>query len=156
MTIIGPNGEIRIQPGLPAHAMKTYELRQPLDTHFRVATCAEVECEQWAHGWQTGLDLTNAEQVWLANWVRVRSGLVFKYTQLDTKVIFTFPPGQQCLRSRIQPHRVPLDREPVHIVRGGDWRGNPRQERRVHVRGKDWVDDFATHQDRLATRLEQG
>lgn len=155
-TVLGPMGEVRIAPQLPAQAMKTYELRQPLATHFREASCAEVECAHWAHGWQTGFDLTNPEQVQLANWVRMRSGLVFTYLQTGTKVVFTFPAGQRCLRSRIQPHRVPLERDPVALVRGGDWRGNPRREGRTHVRLDDWVDDFATHQDQLARRLEQG
>jgi hypothetical protein len=155
-TMRGPAGELRIAPQLPAHAMKTYELRQPLATHFRVATCAEVDCPQWAHGWQTGFDLTDAEQVGLANWVRNRSGLIFTFVQLETRVVFSFPQGQQCLRSRVRPHRLPLDRDPIALVRGGDWRGNPRREGRKHVRLDDWVDDFASHQDRLATRLEQG
>ena len=66
---------------------------------------------------------------------------------------FTFEAGQTCFVE----HRVPLEREPLYVVRDGDWRGNPRGTApRIHTRPDDWVDDFAEHQQRLADRFEQG
>ena len=67
--------------------------------------------------------------------------------------VFTFEPGQDCFAQ----HRVPLERDPLFLVRGGDWRGNPTglQPYRHH-RGEDWVDDFADHQDRIARQIERG
>ena len=49
----------RIEPALPAHAMKTYQIYSPISTHYRPATCAEVQCAAYEHGWRTrveGLD----------------------------------------------------------------------------------------------------
>lgn len=154
--ILGPRGERRLAPKLPVTGMISFELHQPRSSHFRVATCAEVECEAYRNGWTMGFDLTNAAAVKAANWVRNQSGLAFTFERLDTRVIFTFKPGQRCLESYRSPHYVPLERDPIAVRRSGDWRGNPDQQRRVHSRLDDWVDEFANHQDRVATRIEQG
>jgi hypothetical protein len=45
---------------------------------------------------------------------------------------------------------VPLERPELYVVRGGDWRGNPRGEVRRHSGPDSWVNDFAEHQDRIA------
>src|SRR5260221_21387 len=49
----------RVAPLLPAHGMTTYQVAQPVQTHWRPATCAEVECPNWLNGWRVrveGLD----------------------------------------------------------------------------------------------------
>ena len=43
----------RITPGLPVADMKTYGIRAPLATHWRKASCVEVECEGHRTGWLT-------------------------------------------------------------------------------------------------------
>jgi hypothetical protein len=150
--IFGPRGEMRVAPKLPAHAMRTYALDQPLATHYRVASCAEVECPAWAHGWRMGYDLTDPAKVEAANLIRNKSGRAFTFEVVGTVVTFTFPPGQQCFRV----HRVPLEREPLMVVRGGDWRGNPRRERHVHTSAESFVDEWATDLDKLNTERERG
>lgn len=144
----------RITPNLPTAAMKTYSVRAPLGSHWRKATCAEVDCESYLHGWMTTVPSDSAQ----AHYIRKESGRRFIETTLDGgRVIFTFEPGQRCFGS--DEHTVHLDREAFYVVREGDWRGNPRPHARTniqHVRADDWVDDFATHQGRLADRLERG
>lgn len=141
----------RITPALPVGAMKTYEIRMPKQTHWREATCAEVECPEFQNGWTTRLPRGSE----LVDVLR-RSGRRFhEITDLTSPELeFIFEPGQPCFRATT--HRVRVDRPELFVVREGDWRGNPRGTSRQHRRPEDWVDDFATHQDKLATALERG
>lgn len=99
-----------------------------------------------------GFDLSDPVKAKAARWIRMHSGRTFTVEQVGTKLILTFSAGQECFGT----HTTSLEREPFYVVREGDFRGNPRQTPTVRRNADDWVDDFATHQDRLATRLEQG
>lgn len=146
----------RITPQMPAANYTTFAISAPLATHHRQASCQEVECEAYANGWVTRIDTASDLGAKQANYIRLRAGRAFTAAPIapDASIVeFTFPPGQQCFRT----HHVPLEREPLYTVRGGDWRGDPRGEGvRWHASGDDWVDQFANHQDRLAARLAQG
>src|SRR5690242_20707227 len=151
-TVFGPHGEQRIPGVFPASNMTTYELQQPLATHYKELTCQQAECPKFHNGWQMGFDLTDLQKVAAANQLVViakKMDKVFSYTQQGTVVIFTFQPGQQCF----ERHMEPLDRDLVAIGRGGDWRGNPRREKYTHTKLNDWVDDFQNHQDRIVHDL---
>ena len=152
MTITGPDGLQRIKPGLPAHAVKTFQIRAPLRTHFRPATCAEVQCPAYLNGWRTIVPADSAA----AEYIRHDRSRSHAEERRDGGLAcFTFGPGQQAFASPEHEHRVPNDREPLYSERGGDWRGNPRREGR-ELAAADWVDSFANHQIKLAERLERG
>jgi hypothetical protein len=141
----------RIPPLMEANAYKTYELRAPRSTHFRKTTCAEVDCPAYANGWNTTIDVNTPLGAQQANYIRLHSGRVFTHEWRDKNMVsFTFSPGQQCFAE----HRVPLEREPTYVVRPGDWR-MPQAGGRT-LRAADWVDDFATHQEKLKTQVERG
>lgn len=144
----------RIRPQLPATAMKTYEIVRPVATHFRTTSCGEVNCQAYANGWKTTVDESTDFGQKQAHYIRRDSKRRFTEEKLESGLTcFTFASGQKCFRQ----HQMPLDREPLYRVRAGDFRGNPRGIPLLsHRNGDDWVDDFANHQDRLATRLEQG
>lgn len=144
----------RLAPKIGAEHVKSYEIRAPRDTHFREGTCEEVECDAYRHGWKTAVDTSTELGARQAFYIRNTSRRHFtEEAYPDGRVIFTFSAGQRCFRA----HLVPLEREPLYIVRDGDWRGNPRgTEPRIHVRPEDWVDDFANHQSALADRIERG
>jgi len=153
-TIWTPQGQ-RIAPSLPAGAMKTYGIAAPRSTHWRPATCAEVECLAWRRGWRTIINVRTEFGARQAYYIRMHSGRAFTASEPDAEgmVTFVFPAGQTCFTE----HPKRLEREEIYVVRDGDWRGNPRGTTAVrHKRAADWVDDFANHQDRLATRLGQG
>jgi hypothetical protein len=137
---------------LPAHAAKTYTVLQPLGTHFRIATCAEWGCEQYASGWDTVLDVSTDTGAKAAEHIRLKAGRAYTVVETGTIVRFRFPPGQRCFRE----HRLSLDRPALFVVRDGDDRGNPRGTPVRKLSDADWVDDFANHQQRIADRLEQG
>lgn len=154
-TVSGPNGETRIPPGLPASQMTSFELHQPLETHYRFVSCTEAECAKRANGWQMGFDLTDERKVQAANALAViakRRNMIFSHQTLGSVVTFTFQPGQDCF----EPHRVALERDPIAIVRNGDWRGNPRGETRQHSNLENWVDDMQNNLDQVRTIAERG
>lgn len=140
----------RIAPAGRVEAYKTYQIVAPRSTHWRPATCAEVECAGHTRGWVTIVPADGAQAVY----IRTQSGRKFTENTADGMATFAFPAGQSCFRSR--DHMVPLEREPLYIVRGGDWRGNPFGDRRQHARAADWVEDFAEHQSALADQIEEG
>lgn len=141
-------GVMRIDPQLPAHAMKTYEITVPRTAdYWRVVSCADADCPQHQHGWVTRLDETTTLGQQQAAYIRSTAGR--RYIEARTPeglTEFRFGAGQACFAT----HRTRIDRPELYLVRGGDFRGNPTGEFRQHVRPDDWVEDFALHQDRIA------
>lgn len=165
-----------IPRALPPAFYKTYRLAAPLATHWRPVTCEEAGCEQYLNGWWSHCDETTETGRAQAYFIRKKSGRRFTEYREDPDdapaelrgrhlTFFWFPPGQDCFaRSQHEwpegregrRHVVRNDRPEQYLVRGGDYRGNPTGERRVHQRPQDWVEDFASHQLRLKTLLERG
>ncbi len=155
----GPRGPRlnRATPALAPEHMQTYRIVAPISTHWRQASCAEIDCTAYLSGWRTEIDEHTQLGAQQAAYIRSTSGRRFTEArhEITRLTVFTFAPGQTCFAAG--SHRAPLEREPLYVVQGGDWRGNPRQIRpRVHRRAEDWVDEFANHQITLADRLAQG
>jgi hypothetical protein len=142
----------RIEPKGPADMYKTYQVLQPPATHTRKASCAEVNCPRRNVGWRSVVDVSTVAGARQAGWIRMKSGRSYTHTQAGSVVTFTFAAGQNCFGQ----HRVPLHREPLLRVAGGDWRGNPRGTPTRVLRPADWVDDFGTHQLSLADEQKKG
>lgn len=148
----------RIQPLMPVTAYKSFQIRSPLATHFRPASCAEAECEQRAKGWLIAANEGTAMGQRQAHLVRTSGRKYTEQRGYEPEGIpaaftcFIFAPGQECFR----PHKLPLDRPQQFIERDGDFRGNPTGFRRVHARPDDWIDAFATNQDKIADIVRRG
>lgn len=140
----------RINPALPVQSYKTYGIKAPIATHHRKATCREVNCSAYANGWRTVIDVSTDLGSKQANYIRLHSGRSFTWSQTESVVEFTFPAGQNCFAE----HTVPLEREPIFLTRGGDWRAQT-SEANV-MRGEDWLDDCMNNQDKLKTIIERG
>jgi hypothetical protein len=129
-------------------------MSMPTESHWRKATCEEVDCEAFRFGWVTTVDLATElgqRQHHYITGDRTRS---CTRSQAATLVSFTYPPGMRCFDS--DSHRLPVERPSIFTVRDGDWRGNPTGDARVHANAEDWVDDFANRADRLATEIQKG
>jgi hypothetical protein len=141
----------RIDPKLPAAAFQTYQIVSPLSTHYRAGTCEEAGCLAHRHGWQTAVDEGTELGQRQAHHIRKVAGR--RFTERRTEIgltAFVFEAGQRCFAE----HQVSLERPELYLVRGGDWRGNPRREVRQHSTPDSWVNDFATHQEQLARAAE--
>lgn len=146
-------GELfRPPPRLPAAAMTTYRIVQPHDRKV-VTACEQVGCLAWRHGWESVLD--EAIPAHAKAIAVIRSGRTGRtYTEVanlgvGTIAIFRFESGQRCF----EEHRT---RPQTFLRRGGDFRGNPRQELVRHRSAADWQEDFAEHQDTLAEAVKRG
>lgn len=150
MTISSPEGQ-RLAPLAPAHAYQTFQIASPLETHWRPATCAEVDCAQYLNGWRVRVEgLSEADVYAIAG-----SGRRYdRHDVAEGETWLVFSPGQACFRA--SEHKLPLGRPELFVVRGGDWRGNPIGDVRKHTRPEDWVDEFANHQDRVARAAQEG
>lgn len=142
----------RVRPLLPAHAMKSYRIVIP-ERSIGEATCDEVDCRAMQFGWRTIVDEATDLGQRQAHYIRTLSRRAFvEDRSVEGLTQFVFAPGQECFAQ----HKRRVDDREVYAVVGGDWRGNPRQEIRVHQGAEDWTDDFRTHQDRLIERQNQG
>lgn len=136
---------------LPPSQTKTYSIHAPKATHFRPASCLEVECAGMENGWASLIDEATELGQRQAHYIRKLSGRKFTEQRMDDgKTLFTFEAGQTCFT----PHQVPLGKPELFIVRDGDYRQYGAG--RLHANAEDWADDFATHQDKFATAIERG
>ena len=129
--------------------MSTYSIARPAATHTRPATCAEVECAGYVHGWTSLIDTTTDLGLRQANYIDDASGRRFHANRLPGGVIeYVFAPGQECFNA----HTVPVERDPLYVVRQG---AHGRYlAHRVHDKPEHWVEDFAGNQDRLAKLID--
>ena len=142
----------RAAPKLEPQFLKSYVLLSPRDTTV-VAACPEVGCGHWKRGWETRVDEATTTGKMQAEYIRSgRSGREFRELPgraADGKTVFRFAPWQRCFRE----HRT---RPEVGLVRGGDWSGNPRGEKRVYKTLANWQEDFGEHQGRLVQAIKRG
>jgi hypothetical protein len=141
----------RIEPQMPVQGYKTYGLTYPLKTHWKKATCEQVDCEAYIYGWVTSVDVSSDLGREQADYIRRHSGRSFTETNPG---VFQFKAGQTCFRAA--DHRLKLEREPLFVVRHGDYRGNPDGWKIQHDNGANWQEDFAEHQDIITARIERG
>jgi hypothetical protein len=139
----------RIIPSLPPQAFKTFAMSAPLATHFRRATCEEIDCQHYLLGWRTIVPADSPQ----AAYIRGGSGRRFtEARQPGGLAEFTFEAGQACFAAA--DHRIRLERPFRFLVASGDWRQSFGQ--REHTRAEDWVDEFANDLDRVRTDRERG
>lgn len=125
--------------------MKVYSIRAPRATHFRPATCEEVECGGQEHGWMARIDETTDLGKQQAHYIRALSGRKYAESRDESgKTLFVFEAGQECFTE----HILPLHRPALFVVR--DRREIQRR------RPEDWVDDFVTHQQLIADAIQEG
>ena len=141
----------RPPPLMDVRAYKTYEMRAPITTHFRRATCPEVACPHYLNGWRVRLESLTPDLVHAAR-TSGRAYTTESVAEGETYLVFTA--GQRCFRE--SQHRAPLDRPPLYIVRDGDYRGNPTGRGRKHTSPEGWLEDFASHQQAIADQIEKG
>lgn len=155
MTMPSPDGQ-RMPPAMPAGAYKTFQIVTPLSTHFRAATCAEVDCPAYLNGFRSAFD--EATELGQRQAHYVRHDKTRKHVEERTPeglTAFTFEAGQRCFAS--SEHRVRIERPELFLTRPGDWRGNPTGQRPYrHTSSEFWTEEFAEHQQSLADRIERG
>lgn len=141
----------RIPPQGRVQDYKTYQIVAPLSTHWRPATCAEIDCPDYTKGWKLRVEGLSPEMLHAAK----TSGR--KYTELDvteSEHWLIFEAGQPCFRART--HRKLLGKQEIFIARDGDFRGNPTGNVRRHTKPEFWLEEFQENQENIARRIQQG
>lgn len=142
----------RPAPKGPQAAYQTFRARQPLQTHFRRATCAEVDCARFVNGFRIptvpGTPLGDRQ----AYLIRESGARHVTVRQPGGVVDYVFPPGTMCF----ERHFRSLFREPLTAITRGDHR-TPRAARAPRVMAAaEWLDRFRAHQDKIATEVQRG
>jgi hypothetical protein len=123
---------------------KTYEIDKKGSPRDEPARCVDVDCLAYLNGWTTRVDESTQLGEAQAYYIRYQSGRRYSEDRDGELTVFRFRAGQRCFKE----HRAPL-----YLVRGGDHRGNPRGERRVHTQPEHWVEDLHEHTDRVIEGL---
>lgn len=122
--------------------MQKFRILQPPATHYRDATCQEVECSNYQVGWVTVLDQGNPAHADLfrlvsgsgRSFLRMRSEEAAQQTGKTLPgglTAFVFAAGQQCF----ERHQLPVGRDPIFVhERNGS--------RRVHQSGLNFNEHF--------------
>lgn len=147
-----------IVPKLGPQFYKSFSLRAPVATHHRRVTCAEAECDAYQHGWVTTIDVSTSLGQRQAAFIRGDKTRRHHEQRVgDSLVKFVFGPGQHGFAGKQHEHYQRVARPPLLVVAEGDWRGNPRGiPVRVVPRVESWCEEFAEHQDKLATAAGRG
>lgn len=137
---------------MPPQFFKTYAVMAPVGTHFRPATCAEVDCPHYLHGWRVRVESLTPDLQHAAR----NSGRRYAEQQVaEGETWLVFEAGQPCFKA--SQHRARLDRPELYVVRDGDHRGNPRGTKaRLHQRPEHWLEDFAGHQSAINDAMKEG
>lgn len=143
----------RLAPAMPAGAYKTYAVAAPPATHWRNATCAEVDCAAHQNGWASIIDESTDLGKAQAYHIRRVAGRAYTEERDEAGLtVFSFPAGERCFRE----HKVPLERPALYLVGNGDHRMFDARRAYRHSSPEDWRDDFGEHQERLRDQIERG
>jgi hypothetical protein len=145
----------------PTQAYKTYAVKSPLNSHYRKATCQEINCHSYLNGWYFFKDALDERLLYAAT----HSGRKYieKYMDeggmlLGDKVVqgtyLVYPAGQTCFK--IDSHVISLQRPELYFVGRGDYRSFNTRNAKQHTSPANFVDDWTTHMDYLNTRAERG
>lgn len=118
---------------------------------WRRATCAEAECWGYLHGFELRIDEATALGQAQAAYLRADTSRrrAREYRDEVGLTVFAYAPGQRCTSDSDDAHRVPIEREPLFILR--DPRNGARQ-----VGQTQWADVLYEHTDRYATLRARG
>jgi hypothetical protein len=130
-----------------------WQISSPLATHWRPATCAEVRCQDFEHGWRINAIALSAKQE-----ADIRAAGLHWTVNLDFvpgETWWFFDAGQPCFRAHRggpltdKHHRLPVGRPELFVVRDGG-------QVRPYDRADQWADDCATHTMKIVEKIKEG
>jgi hypothetical protein len=146
----------RPEPLMSSQAYKTFSTRSPLTTHFRKATCAEVQCAGYVNGWTFSVTALKLDPQ--LDYLARHSGKRFREVDGTPNglegLYLVYEPGQTCFD--IDSHVTALERPAFYYVGRGDNRTFSTRRALQHSRAEDWVDDMSNHLDKIRTEIEKG
>jgi len=92
-----------------------FSASRPLTTHWREASCKEVDCPHYLLGWETKVDVSTPLGKQQYEYIIHKSGRRGNGKKEGTLITFMFSPEQKCFRE----HKLPLEREPILSIQNG-------------------------------------
>ena len=121
---------------------KTYSISAPRNTHWRKATCEEVDCKYFREGWTYDFRQLDHELLRAIELAQPRRH--YRKVQHLGVEYWVFAPGQPCFAG----HEKRIDRPEFFFV-------TPNSKHLIvpkatqHANWDNWQDDFANHQERV-------
>lgn len=120
-----------------------HQVTWPKETHWRRATCAEVDCPRYLLGWVTTVAIGSPQHDYIANELKNKERHAISERVGDELMQFSYPPGQRCFGAN---HWRKLDRGPWLTV------GSPGLEagrlERLAMEPERWVENYNREADR--------
>lgn len=136
---------------MPVGSYKTYAMRSPIQTHFRRATCAEVDCDAFINGWSYRVETLLPEDLYVAK----HSGKRYRELHIGPNENYiVFEAGQACFGA--PQHVISLHRPEFYFVGRGHHSVFSTRNAVPRKDAAEWLDDFANHQDKLNTMIQRG
>lgn len=135
------------QKGNP-NEYSTFSIHAPLATHWRKATCQEVDCPEYRNGWGLRVEHHDAAVLYAAE----HSGRKFYRKEVSPgENWLVFEAGQKCFQA--ENHRKKIERDDVFVLRRGDFR---RYEDPHKLSSQSWVDSFGENQENINAAIQRG
>lgn len=119
------------------------EARHPDRSRWVRASCADVGCPEYLHGWRTVLDEATPDGARMAAAVRGLRDRHFTESREGALTVFTFPHGQACFRAL------------EHYVAPPRYIWGVEGQRPAEIGGAEWVGRFQEHSDRVSTTMTE-
>ncbi|MCK9929427.1 hypothetical protein MXD62_19960 [Frankia sp. Mgl5] len=153
--------------------IQRYEVHAPLGSHWRHATCKEVDCRSVRPARCEEVDCPNYHNGWRtivpdgahADLARTSGRQFIELPAEGGLIEFRFGPGQQCFARHAalggpcptkDKHLVQLGKPGLYVLRQGDRRFGNAPVRQFTGRSapEDWRDHFSEHQEKVQRARE--
>lgn len=147
----------RPTPRNPVTQVDTYSISSPRATHWKPATCAQVECDQYKFGFESLVDESTERGQRQAHYIRHDTGRSHREHRNwsgPSMTLFVFPPGTPGFGHE---HKVPNGRPEIFRRRRGDFRGCPDPSATVQFSSaQSFVDDSGERFEKIRDLLARG
>lgn len=107
---------INASNSIPRQLRQTFRAVRPIKTHFRVATCKEVNCPRFLGGFQSIVPNGSAQASYMRDDLQMSGHFCNRPHQerihSDGMVAFDFPPGTECFTE----HKTLVGRDDLFMI----------------------------------------
>jgi hypothetical protein len=89
------------------HRTSIYQATYPLESHWRQATCKEVDCHNYVMGWVTRVVIGSDMDSYIKEVSKTRKYNMVREGGFNA---YYFEAGQQCFSGEARQHRIKLER----------------------------------------------
>ena len=115
----------------------TYQATWPKSSHWRKATCEEVDCPHFLMGWVTKVLIGSDMDDYIREVSKSRKYKVVREGELNA---YYFDAGQQCFGGEAGTHHKKLERG-AWLTKNAATR-NPKFLEQVAMESERWIDEF--------------